>query len=61
MAKERGKRWKMILYTSAISPNLQETGTRKDNGKFDLNVASNARIKGRVSRLYYVSLQKRNV
>ncbi len=49
-----------IIYFSDF-PNLQETGTRKDNGKFDLTLLPTQELKGRVSRLYYVSLQKRNV
>ena len=36
--KERGKRWKMILYTSAISPIYKKQGHVRDNGKFDLTL-----------------------
>ena len=32
----------MILYTYSDFPNLQETGTRKDNGKFDLTLLPNS-------------------
>lgn len=44
MAKERGKRWKMILYTSAISQ-FTRNRTRKDNGKFDLTLLPTQELK----------------
>ena len=42
MAKRKRKRWKNDIIYFQRFPNLQETGTRKDNGKFDC-VASNAK------------------
>lgn len=34
-----------VLYTSAISPFTKETGTRKDNGKFDLTLLPTQELK----------------
>lgn len=49
-----------IIYFSDF-PNLQETGTRKDNGKFDLTLLPTQELKEEFRGYIYVSLQKRNV